>query len=460
MGGFAAADKTRGAMKNLLSTLTKLFAPHSKPAGAVHDTPERLESRIAPAVVVSVIDLDGDGAVDDLRITGDSGKNLVHIEDNGTDTLTISIDADGNGDTTGKRDLAPTPFTFTGNSVALDVKLAGGNDALDYVVKGNLNAATRLLTADLGPGNNTATFSTGTFDVFNTSRIGLDFTGSTKADTLTVDFDEVRKSVVTVTAALGKGNDTATVDFDRIDDGSAVDLGVDLGAGINALTVDLQEVGFGDRGSVIADVTGGSGKDTVTLNLHDDVGDGTKASLVSFKADLGAGNDVFTGNLDYAGNVFRVDDHSVVAIAVKGGTGNDTLGVKGVGATGTIRLDPDARLAIDLQGGAGNDLLTADLGKTDALELMGELRVRIDGGLGKDVLAAMVAHNTNSTGSYDLAVLGGQGDDQATFQLTSSGGTPTYGATGKVQLDGGLGTDGLTDGAKPVSAISGFEQVV
>lgn len=461
MERFTPRGESLRTMKRLLNTLIKTVSRTSVNGTCEFShTVERLESRIAPAAVVSVLDLDGDGAADDIRITGDSNKNIVQIDDNGSNTLTVSIDADGNGDLTGPQDLAPTDYTFAGNTVAVEVKLGGGSDTLNYAVKGNLSTATRLLTADLGSGSNTFSFSTGTFDLLNTSRVGIDVTGGTSADSVTVDFDEVRKSLVTVGLSLGKGSDVATVNFDRIDDGSSVDLGADLGQGINTLTLDLQKVGFGDRGTVNADVTGGASTDNVTLNLHDDVGDGTKASLMTFKADLGAGNDSFAANIDYAGNVFRVDDHSVASIAVKGGAGTDNLSVKGVGAAGTIRLDPDSRFVIDLQGGAGNDTITADLGKTDALELIGELRLRIDGGLGKDAIAAMVANNANSTGNYDIVVLGGQGADQATFQVTSSGGTPTFGPTGKALLDGGLGTDILTNNSKPLSTAAGFEQII
>jgi hypothetical protein len=234
-----------------------------------------------------VLDLDGDGAADDIRILGDAGKNIVEVQDNGANTLIISIDADGNGDTTGKHDMAPTNFNFNGDSVALDLRLGGGNDTLNYTTTGNMSASDRLLTADLGPGNNTFNFSTGTFDVLNSSRIGIDVTGRTGLDAVNVDFDEVRKSIVTVSLALGTGNDTAVVDFNRIDDGSSVDVGVDLGSGGNALTLDLQKIGFGDRAAVNVDITGGAQKDTVTLNLHDDVGNGVTASLMNFKADLG-----------------------------------------------------------------------------------------------------------------------------------------------------------------------------
>jgi hypothetical protein len=165
-------------------------------------------------------------------------------------------------------------------------------------------------------------------------------------------------------------------------------------------------------------------------------------------------------NLDYANSVFRVDDHSVALIAVKGGAGNDSLSVKGVGAAGTIRLDPDAHLAIDLQGGSGNDTITVDLGKADALELIGAVRVRIAGGLGNDILTAMLANDPDTTGNFDVVVLGDQGNDQATFQVTSNGGTPTFGPTGKALLDGGLGTDVLTNASKPVSKATGFEQII
>jgi hypothetical protein len=323
-----------------------------------------------------------------------------------------------------------------------------------------MSASTRLVTADLGSGKNTFSFSTGANDVLNISRISLDVTGRTGVDAVTVDFDEVRKSIVSVNLALGSGTDTAAVDFDRIDDGGSLDLGVDLGPGANVLTLDFQRIGFADRGTVDVDVIGGSGKDTVTLNLHDDVGDGTKASLMNFKADLGAGKDVFVASVDYAGNVFRVDDHSTASIAVKGGAGNDSLSVKGVGATGTIRLDPDSHLAVDLQGGAGNDAITVDLGKTDALELLGELRVRLAGGLGNDILTAMLANEMDTTGSYDVAVFGDQGNDHVTFQVNNNGGTPMFGTTGKALLDGGLGNDVLTNNSKPLSYATGFEQII
>jgi hypothetical protein len=421
---------------------------------------EGLEDRSLPAVLLQVLDLDADGAADDVRIRGDAGRNVVQIQDNGANALTISIDANGDGDTTDPGDLAPTAFNFNGDSVALDVSLRGGNDVLNYTATGNYSASTRLLTADLGTGKNAFSFSTGASDVLNASRISLAVVGGTSRDAVSVDFDEVRKSDVTVGLSLGAGNDAASADFERIDDGASVDVDVDLGGGTNALTLDFQEVGFGDQGTVDVDVTGGARKDTVTLNLHDDVGNGVSASLLSFEADLGAGNDTFRGNLDLGSNVFRVDDHSVASIGVKGGAGNDSLSVEAVGVNGTIKIDADAQLAIDLQGGAGNDSLGMDLILTDSLELIGEVRLRLDGGAGNDIILALLSNNPNTTGNHDVVILGGQGNDKVTFQVFNNGGAPTFGPTGKAVLDGGLGVDVLSNNSKPQSKATGFELVI
>ena len=63
-------------------------------------------------------------------------------------------------------------------------------------------------------------------------------------------------------------------------------------------------------------------------------------------------------------------------------------------------------------------------------------------------------------GNYDIAIMGGVGNDQVTFQVNNNGGTPTFGPTGKAVLDGGLGLDLLTNDSKPVSKATGFETVI
>jgi hypothetical protein len=420
---------------------------------------EFLEGRTMPAVIVTPLYLDGDGASDDLRIVGDAGNNAVTITDDGTGALLVSIDANRDGDTTDYGEFSNAAFNFSGNTGALEINLGAGNDAVTYNQTGSFSGDARSLSINLGSGNNTATVAAETNDIFAASRFDLDVTGGGGNDTLNVALDEVRASLVSVRASLGLGNDAATLAFDRIDDKAAVDLDASLGDGLNYLQIDPQEIGFGDRADVHVDIHGGAQKDTVAVNLHDDVGNGVSRSSLQIDAELFAGNDSFTAGLDYAGNVFRVDDHSLASIAVRGGSGDDTLGVQGVGAAGTIKIDPDGLLDIDLKGGAGNDTVGVNLGKSDALEVIDGVRIRMDGGIGNDSLSCLLANNAASTGSFDVAVLGGAGSDSAVFALPPAG-TPTFGPLGKVLFDGGRGLDTLTNANPAASLVRFFETVL
>src|SRR5262249_44000749 len=110
--------------------------------------------------------------------------------------------------------------------------------------------------------------------------------------------------------------------------------------------------------------------------------------------------------------------------------------------------------------GLGNDTMVTDFGAGDTLELLGAIRVRMDGGLGTDVLTCLLANNVNTTGEFDVAVRGGAGNDTMAFSLVNNGGAPILGPTGKAVLDGGLGTDTLTNTAKALSVGIGFELVI
>ena len=59
-----------------------------------------------------------------------------------------------------------------------------------------------------------------------------------------------------------------------------------------------------------------------------------------------------------------------------------------------------------------------------------------------------------------MAIRGGAGNDTMAFNLVNNGGTPILGPTGKALLDGGLGTDTLTNAAKALSVGIGFELVI
>jgi hypothetical protein len=419
-----------------------------------------LGAKVVPAVLLQTLDVDGDGAVDDVRIVGDSQNTKVTIQDNGANTVTIAIDANGDGDVTDGGDSIGVPHNFNGDSIAFDINLGGGSDTVEYTTTGNYSASARTIWVNLGGGNDKFQFNAGASDILNASKIAFDVTGGSGNDTVGVQFDEVRKGLVAVTTDLGAGADGYTSAFDRIDDGAAVTLRTELGAGLNTYTADFQEVGFGDRAAVDMTVVGGAQADTVQVNMHDDVGNGTKASRFGAVVDLLGGNDVFKALFDRAGNVFRVDDHSQSSFAVRGGAGNDTLSAAQTGAAGTIRIDPDALFSIDLDGGLGNDTLVTDFGAADMFELLGAVRVRMDGGLGKDALTCLLANEVDTTGEYDVALRGGAGNDTTAFSLVNNGGTPILGPTGKVVLDGGLGTDTLTNAAKALSVGIGFEVVI
>src|SRR5262249_42609542 len=145
----------------------------------------------------------------------------------------------------------------------------------------------------------------------------------------------VHASTVSVRCDLGLGNDLGKVLFEELDFAASADVAVDLGAGNNSLLVDLQAVGPLTRAFLDVDVVGGAQKDDVTLTLHDRVGGGFfGASRLDVNVELGAGNDQFTANLDAVQAGFSVGALAEVRLNVKGGAGADTLTAHGVDADG------------------------------------------------------------------------------------------------------------------------------
>src|SRR5262245_35938398 len=92
---------------------------------------ELLQARVVPAVVVTQLDLAGDGGAYDLQISGDANRNNVVIHDNGVDTLTVSVDADGNGVFTDAGDLNNVNFTYSGR-LAIVARLGAAKDTFSY----------------------------------------------------------------------------------------------------------------------------------------------------------------------------------------------------------------------------------------------------------------------------------------------------------------------------------------
>jgi hypothetical protein len=90
--------------------------------------------------------------------------------------------------------------------------------------------------------------------------------------------------------------------------------------------------------------------------------------------------------------------------------------------------------------------------------LKGALRLRIDGGAGADTIKVNLANAATATFAYDIAIIGGRKKNDITFIGTNpSGGTPSFGPSGSVFIDGGFGTNSTVDvfGNFPTEVVNG-----
>ena len=80
---------------------------------------EQFDARIVPAVVLTQLDLDGDGATDDIRIVGDAHKSTLIVQDDGAGKVHVNLDINSNG----KVDPGDIhqDYTFTNNSLVMDI---------------------------------------------------------------------------------------------------------------------------------------------------------------------------------------------------------------------------------------------------------------------------------------------------------------------------------------------------
>lgn len=433
-----------------------------------------LENRLVPAVTFSVLDLDGDGFANDLRITGDSSANRIILTDdpnNAVARLNLAIDANGDNDFLDAGDIAPRDVPeFDG---VLLVVLGGGNDQIDYTVQGDYQAAHRHLIVNLGSGDDTFTFATGDADVTAGSDVTVEVYGGAGKDTAQVLFDGVDSSSVAVQLALGLGSDGTAADpcqvqfgagDSGIDNDAAVSIDADLGSGNNVLDVALPAIGATEQASVDVHILGGDlapQNDKVNLTLNGPVGNGATPTIVTVLAQLGGGDDSFNGRLNYDG--FALHTASGIFLNVYGGAGNDVLGFGGLATspTGTITVDSDSLLSAALHGGQGNDVIACNIfhqATNRLFELNGELRVALYGDDGTDKVTLKVNNTNASTGDYTLAVFAGNNDDQVEFSLSNPAGNAVgFGLRGKVLLDGGLGHDKLVNGNSAITLVRFFE---
>jgi hypothetical protein len=138
--------------------------------------------------------------------------------------------------------------------------------------------------------------------------------------------------------------------------------------------------------------------------------------------------------------------------------------------TTVVRQDDTIELTgqfdINVNGGAGKDKIKVDFGGagfTDDDTFEGNatnraFRLRINGGSGGDTIKVNLANAAMATFDYDVAILGDTGKNDITFVGTNpSGGTPTFGPSRSVFIDGGIGTHSTVDvfGNFPVEVVNG-----
>ena len=114
---------------------------------------EMLETRLALSVSVTT----GDGT---LRIIGDdAGQNLVIVDQHRGPNVdaVVWLDADGDGTFTEAGDMNGVSV---GDITSFDIRLAGGNDGVQFRLGDQYAAAGKSLSVRLGRGNDAFVFET------------------------------------------------------------------------------------------------------------------------------------------------------------------------------------------------------------------------------------------------------------------------------------------------------------
>ena len=349
---------------------------------------------------------------------------------------------------------------------AVDAALVGGADLLDVrlpdednvVIGGTLGAdldedgtpdvtwaATERLAMTGLSGDDDLEFGGDGADLGDPLALPIALSGGDGDDTL-------RGGAAADTFGGGPGEDVVTYD----------DRGADVRASLNGLADD-GAAGEGDRiGTDIEDVTGGSGNDTLTGDLRDnvlDAGPGSDAVSGSRGADTltgGPGNDTVAGGdgddaLDEAAPANGTD-------VLSGGDGSDSVDYSGRTGAVTVLLDGKAdngeageadTVASDIEGatgGAGNDTLTGN-GADDTLDA-GAGNDTVNGGAGADTITGGAGADTIDGGQGDDTIDPGAGDDTA------------RGGAGDDEIDqpgSALGLDDVADGSDVIDGGDGFD---
>jgi hypothetical protein len=295
-------------------------------------------------------------------------------------------------------------------------------------------------------GHNGNDFVSLNFDDITESRVNVNVHGiggsqqrnsPGNADSITFghagEIAEVRNSSVNVNVGLGNGN---------------IDLAFNYGVVLGNFTNGPGPTRFGPANMTV-NITGSSRSrdvDNITLFANGVVDSGSR---LNFTTNLGAGNNSFKGVFD--ASTFHIADSASTGIGgvanfvVQAGRGNDTISFKSINQNNAMELS--GQFNISIFGGSGRDNVKVDLGgagfTSSAFETAANsaLSLRFDGGSGDDTLRVNLANSATASFDYDLAIFGGSGNNDITFIGTNpAGGTPTFGPSGSVFIDGDGGT--------------------
>jgi hypothetical protein len=439
-------------------------------------TLEALEGRSLLSTVAITQFTSPDGTLG-LRVVTNGQSDTVTITDD-TQAGMTTVDADGQQQ------------VFNHLFAHFDLKLHSQMDQLKFLEAGTDATGGSLINrhldmrVDLGTGENHFTFNpvqanNMPADLFPHSEVNLNVVGHNGNDFVNINFDDIAESRVNVNVhgiGGGKTPDAPGTVRDSIIfghdgglagiRGSSVDVNVGLGKGdINFLFNDHVDLGH------LPEVPGAAGFGPSTMNVnisasarHKDVdnvtllmnGEVNTGSTLNFNTNLGGGNNSFNAVFD--ANTFQIDDDGGQFIAgahlggaahfnVQAGSGNDAIDFHSINQAHTIELS--GQLDINILGGSGKDTIRTDFGGAgftddDPFELLATnraFRLRIDGGTGDDLVKVNLANAPTATFAWDVAIVGGSGANDVTFVGTNPvGGTPTFGPSGSVFIDGNGGT--------------------
>jgi hypothetical protein len=164
---------------------------------------EALNDRWLPSV--TIVTTGSIGAT--LQITGDDTANNIVITDDGTGAG-ITVNADGQ----------PTWTTPVGMTIAaVVISTLGGDDTVTYNLTGPLTS-TRLVSADLGKGNDSFTFNMNNVSVSGSAtNLGIIANGGDGNDTLTLNAHGVSvapDATMSVQLYGQAGKDTINFNYD------------------------------------------------------------------------------------------------------------------------------------------------------------------------------------------------------------------------------------------------------